>query len=264
VRGGHPSETTRRGERALFKRGRTEGIEISTEVIFTATNLKNTMDIRSFKNADIDRKNAEQTEEEYANEEGGAEALEMLLEEMRGKAELVIPTADNLDEFYNDEEQREIYQALKKKFDPDMVSAEIVEEEHPQDGTPHHYCVECDCCVGCGCCECPRSLPPSFKGACEDCGQIETECALKIVGDKVMCCDCIDPEEGGKELLVCLYCGRDENECEEQTEEEKNPITNWCGGWGMSCDDCYYEHHPEDEEKDELNSAIDASGNALY
>jgi hypothetical protein len=253
------------------------------------------MDIRSFKNADIDRKNAEQTEEEYADEEGGAEALEMLLEEMRGKAELVIP-CDRLDEFYNDEEQMKIYQALKKKFDPDMVSAEIVEEEHPQDGTPHHYCVECDCCVGCGCCECPRSLPPSFKGACEDCGQTETECALKLVGDKVMCCDCIDPEEEGKELLVCLYCGRDENECEEQTEEEKNPITNWCGGWGMSCDDCYYEHHPvcckceeEDdqkgnpnskvqlydgewycgrcydaEEKDELNSAIDASGNALY
>jgi hypothetical protein len=224
------------------------------------------MDIRSFKNADIDRKNEEQMntddeptmdcarcgrrglgegqvcirewegdsdapmcapcwdtteEEEYADEEGGAEALEMLLEKMRSKAELVIPTADNLDEFYNDEEQREIYQALKKKFDPDMVSAEIVEEGHPYDGTPHHYCEECDCCVGCDCCECRR-------------------------------------------LLVCLYCGRDENECEEQTEEEQNPITEWFGGWGMSCDDCYYKHHPEDEEKDELNSAIDASGNALY
>jgi len=245
------------------------------------------MDIRSFKNADIDRKNAEkkcarcgwrfedeeqiyyrdnstlplcpacydemteeegafaeggeellekvrqtrlelfgradgtgQNEEDYADEEGGAEELEMLLEKMRG-TELVVPTADNLDEFYNDEEQREIYQALKKKFDPDMVSAEIVEEGHPYDGTPHHYCVECDCCVGCDCCECRR-------------------------------------------LLVCLYCGRDENECEEQTEEEQNPITDWFGGWGMSCDDCYYKHHPEDEEKDELNSAIDASGNALY
>jgi hypothetical protein len=29
-----------------------------------------------------------------------------------------------------------------------------VSTSHPQDGTPHTYCAECDCCTACGCCEC--------------------------------------------------------------------------------------------------------------
>lgn len=227
------------------------------------------MDFRSFKNAEIDRLNEEQMttecarcghrgltegevcirewegdsdapmcapcwdeteEEECALEEEGEEGLKNLHSIRRGmfgfastaeeramsKAELVIPTADNLDEFYNEEEQREIYQALKAKFeDPDMVSAEIVEEGHPM--TPlHNYCVECDCCIACGCCEC-------------------------------------DDEEEGEELLVCLYCGRDERECEAKATDEDNgnPITVWKPfNWGMSCDECYYQHHPDPEERD--------------
>ena len=49
-------------------------------------------------------------------------------------------------------------------------------------------------------------------------------------------------------IPLCPHCKRNEKECEEQTEEEKNPITYWCGGWGVSCDDCYYKNHPEEEE----------------
>ena len=60
--------------------------------------------------------------------------------------------------------------------------------------------------------------------------------------------DNIDEKE---KLLVCFYCRRDEKECERDTKSEKNPITFWCGGWGMSCDDCYYDHHPETEDEDE-------------
>jgi hypothetical protein len=52
------------------------------------------------------------------------------------------------------------------------------------------------------------------------------------------------------DIPLCPHCKRNEKECEEQTEEEKNPITYWCGGWGVSCDDCYYKNHPEEEEAD--------------
>ena len=51
--------------------------------------------------------------------------------------------------------------------------------------------------------------------------------------------------------LICQYCKRNEEECEEQTDNEKNPITEWCGGWGLSCDDCYYENHPESDSEEE-------------
>ena len=61
--------------------------------------------------------------------------------------------------------------------------------------------------------------------------------------------------------MNCSYCGRNEKECEEQTELERNPITEWYV-WGLSCDECYYSHHedcdeyyyinrPEPEEDDE-------------
>lgn len=56
--------------------------------------------------------------------------------------------------------------------------------------------------------------------------------------------------EDERELLVCPYCERNEKECEEQTEAEKNPITDWCGGWGLSCDDCYYKNHPESDDEE--------------
>lgn len=59
-----------------------------------------------------------------------------------------------------------------------------------------------------------------------------------------------DEEEDEESKLICKYCKRNEEECEEQTENEKNPITEW-RGWGLSCDDCYYENHPESDSEDE-------------
>jgi hypothetical protein len=50
--------------------------------------------------------------------------------------------------------------------------------------------------------------------------------------------------------VVCPHCERTEKQCEEQTNEEKNPITHWMG-WGLSCDECYYENHPEESEDDD-------------
>ncbi len=209
------------------------------------------MDIRSFKNADIDRKNAEKkcarcgwrfedeeqihyrdnstfplcpacydemTEEEGAFAEGGEELLEKVRQtrlELFGRAD---GTGQNAD----------------------MVSAEIVEDEKEVYGV-------CDCC----------GMEGKFFGEEGD----DWTCPTCAYGN--CSCDNTSDEEGGKELLVCLYCGRDENECAEQTEEEKNPITDWCGGWGMSCDDCYYEHHPvcckcgeESDQKGNPNSKV--------
>jgi hypothetical protein len=58
-----------------------------------------------------------------------------------------------------------------------------------------------------------------------------------------------EPEEEG---LVCPHCERTEKECQEEATNEKNPITHWMGGWGLSCDDCYYATHPEfDDEEDD-------------
>nr|WPF46626.1 MAG: hypothetical protein [Lake Baikal virophage 7] len=53
------------------------------------------------------------------------------------------------------------------------------------------------------------------------------------------CCECV----------VCPRCDRTDVECEKNKEGEKNPITDWCGGWGLSCDDCYYRNHPEEDEE---------------
>jgi len=57
-------------------------------------------------------------------------------------------------------------------------------------------------------------------------------------------------ESSAEEELVCPHCDRTEKECEKGKEEEKNPITDWCG-WGLSCDDCYYKNHPESDEEEE-------------
>jgi hypothetical protein len=47
--------------------------------------------------------------------------------------------------------------------------------------------------------------------------------------------------------LVCPHCNRNEEQCQSNAENVTNPITTWCG-WGLSCDDCYYNAHPEDDD----------------
>ena len=59
-----------------------------------------------------------------------------------------------------------------------------------------------------------------------------------------------EEKDEDKEKLICPYCERDEDECEKNTESEKNPITNW-EGWGLSCDDCYYKNNAETDEEEE-------------
>lgn len=52
-------------------------------------------------------------------------------------------------------------------------------------------------------------------------------------------------------LLVCPHCKRNEKECEEQATNVHNHITVWKPhNWGLSCDDCYYENHPEESDDD--------------
>jgi hypothetical protein len=95
-------------------------------------------------------------------------------------------------------------------------------------------------CLNCGYppeeCECEMGF--------EEAPYIKIEPHIKPINDNE------EEEDEDKEKLICSYCGRNEDECEKNTESEKNPITNWMGGWGLSCDDCYY-YLNEDEEKEE-------------
>lgn len=70
------------------------------------------------------------------------------------------------------------------------------------------------------------------KLACADCGQVETECRLeRMIGGKIMCCDCLDPkpteeEEEDDEESVCddeqrSYGARGAPAPESDDEEEK-------------------------------------------
>jgi hypothetical protein len=66
---------------------------------------------------------------------------------------------------------------------------------HPQDGTPHAYCENCDCCISCGCCECGdedrdwlevtiqarEESDSEDDDICEDC--------MATIGGKVEGCD---------------------------------------------------------------------------
>ena len=68
------------------------------------------------------------------------------------------------------------------------------------------------------------------------------------------CGDCKDAhmDDEDDEEVVCPRCDRTEKECEEQAEDKdnKNPITDWCGEWGLSCDECYYKANPESDDDD--------------
>ena len=135
---------------------------------------------------------------------------------------------------------------------------------------------------------------------CADCGQPENECALEITEqDKLVCCDCLYPEE--EEEDTCECCGKpyddrsnhylwemcdcvqnddgtlsrpEEEECccvceltEKQYNEKKGYEENLSTlhyAWGKTyCPDCREPCENSDDD-DELCSAIDASGNALY
>lgn len=58
---------------------------------------------------------------------------------------------------------------------------------------------------------------------------------------------CNDNQEDENDELICPHCNRNEEQCQSNAENVTNPITNWCG-WGLSCDDCYYNAHPEDDD----------------
>jgi len=72
------------------------------------------------------------------------------------------------------------------------------------------------------------------------------------------CGDCKDAhmDEDEEDAVVCPRCDRTEKECEEQAEDKdnKNPITDWCGEWGLSCDECYYKNHPESDDDVSINT----------
>ena len=170
------------------------------------------MDVRSFKNTDIDRLNEEQmnTDDEPTMDcarcgRRGLGEGQVCIREWEGDSDAPMcapcwdTTEEEEDEAFAMENIAELLGETPIVYeDPDKVSAEIVEEEEDFKHIIHYQ-----------------------------------------------------PKEG--ELLVCSYCGKDENECEKNKEGEKNPITNWCGGWGMSCDDCYYRWNAdtEDEEDEE-------------
>jgi hypothetical protein len=200
------------------------------------------MDVRSFKNSDIDRLNEEQmnTDDEPTMDcarcgRRGLGEGQVCIREWEGDSDapMCAPCWDTT------EEEEDLQFAMENGAellgedpivyeDPDKVSAELVEDEKEVYGV-------CDCC----------GMEGKFFGEEGD----DWTCPTCAYGN--CSCDNTSDEEGGEELLVCLYCGKDENECEKNKEGEKNPITVWCGGWGMSCDDCYYKNHPESDEEDE-------------
>jgi hypothetical protein len=113
--------------------------------------------------------------------------------------------------------------------DPDKVSAEIVEEEEERE----------------------------VFGKCDECG-MEGKFFGKE-GDDWTCAGCLcgndngtDDSDDEREQLVCPYCGRDERCCEANADKDNgNPITDWCGEWGLSCDECYYRWNADTEDEDE-------------
>jgi hypothetical protein len=198
-------------------------------------------------------------------------------------AELIIPQAHNIGEFYTEEEQKKIFEALKAKFEAER--REILEEgrrllikdgEKEVDGTCNmcgvkgKYIADADDDGEWTCLKCAgmgwgsdseeedeeetTDLPPSFKGACADCGQIETECSLKLVGEKVMCCDCIDPEnQKNEEEFSCGNCPDCGNEYTDAQIESGEVVpcnrcykcfVGDCGKTNCDCDDT----EEEDEE----------------
>jgi len=204
------------------------------------------MDVRSFKNSDIDRLNEEQMTTECARcGHRGLTEGEVCIREWEGDSDapMCAPCWDTT------EEEEDLQFAMENGAellgedpivyeDPDKVSAEIVEDEERE-----VYGV-CDCC----------GMEGKFFGeegddwTCPPCA--EGRCSCEHTSD----------EEGGKELLVCLYCGKDENECEKNKEGEKNPITYWCGGWGMSCDDCYYRWNADTEDEEDEEDPAEEEG----
>ena len=114
--------------------------------------------------------------------------------EMTTTHEFVLPTADNLDELYTEEEQKKIYEALKAKF---VVG-------HPYDNTPHTYCEECDCCVACDCCVCDGEGGQLHE--CPDCENTFSDAQIES-GEVVSCvrCDKCFVGDCGKTKCDCVF-----------------------------------------------------------
>lgn len=111
--------------------------------------------------------------------------------------------------------------------DPDMPNV-----------APYKKCYECEERSSCG------SYDEDMHWICEGCAPEED---LDVDDER---CFGLRPDDDDEEELICPHCNRNEEECEKNTESVKNPITHWCG-WGLSCDDCYYKNHPDDDDEDE-------------
>lgn len=62
------------------------------------------------------------------------------------------------------------------------------------------------------------------KLACADCGQVETECHLeRLVGGKVMCCDCLYPENQEDDDETVSVVSEDTCECCGRPYDHRNP-----------------------------------------
>ena len=151
--------------------------------------------------------------------------------------EFVLPTADNMDELYTEEEQKKIYEALKAKF----------ALGHPYDNTPHTYCEECDCCIACDCCVCDGEGGQLHE--CPACENSFSDAQIES-GEVVPCvrCDKCFVGECGKTKCDCVFDDDDDNftDCED------------CG-YTHLCEDkcpneataCHYEKWREEGESDD-------------
>jgi hypothetical protein len=138
------------------------------------------------------------------------------------------------------------------------------------------------------------------KLACADCGQVETECRLeRLVGGKVMCCDCLYPEnqEDDDETVsvesedTCECCGRpyDHRNPHRQSEmcdcvqnddgtlsrpeEEVYGVCGDCGKEGKfigqegddwTCEECSniagFNHSSDEDETDDEDLEVECEG----
>ena len=127
--------------------------------------------------------------------------------------ELVLanPDCSDIDQFYTEEEQMKIYEALKAKF---AVG-------HPTDNTPHTYCEGCDCCIACDCCVCDGE--GGERHECDYCENTFSDAQIDS-GEVVPCGRCYKCFVGdcGKTNCDCVFS---DDEDKDKVEEEEVTTT---------------------------------------